>query len=62
MPAGRVNGEKYGEINRPVLAEKVSEAYRSARELGLHRLDFRYKSLAGFLNETEEPGLSVFQD
>ena len=60
MPAGRVNGEKYDEINRPVLAEEVSEAYRFAREVGLHRLDFRRKSLAGFLDETEAPGLSVF--
>ena len=60
MPAGRVNGEKYSEINRPVLSEEVSEAYRIAREVGLHRIDFRKKSLLGFL--TEEPGLAMFHD
>lgn len=40
-PAGRVGAEKFGEINRSSTSLEVTEAYRIAREAGLHRFDER---------------------
>ena len=38
-PAGKVSHTSYGEINRRVRVEEVADAYRFAREAGLHRFD-----------------------
>ncbi|MBI4612877.1 MAG: radical SAM protein [Planctomycetes bacterium] len=40
-PAGRVNGEHYPEIDRPVTDEEFEEAVRIAREEGVRRFDVR---------------------
>ncbi len=61
-PAGKVSDPRYSEINRPVYPQEVSEAYRIAREAGLHRFDFRRKTLFGLLEQTEGPEISVFNN
>lgn len=38
-PAGRVGPDRYPEINRRVTSREMAEAYRFAREAGLHRFD-----------------------
>ena len=43
-PAAKVDGGKFGEIDRPVTAEEMRAAYRLAREAGLHRFDERRSS------------------
>ncbi len=48
-PAGKVNSEKYQEINRPITTEELEEAYRIAREAGLHRFDERKASAMAML-------------
>jgi uncharacterized Fe-S radical SAM superfamily protein PflX len=40
-PAGKVRGGRFGEIDRPLRAGEYREAVRSAREVGLGRLDGR---------------------
>ncbi len=40
-PAGKVGGDRYAEINRPLSAEEFQEARRIARNLGLRHLDER---------------------
>ena len=40
-PAGKVGSEKYSEINRHITSEELTEAFRIARETGLHRFDSR---------------------
>jgi putative pyruvate formate lyase activating enzyme len=40
-PAGKVNSLKYSEINRHITRRELSQAFQSAREVGLHRLDAR---------------------
>ncbi len=40
-PAGRVNREKYAEIDRRLAPPELAEAYRLARRAGLHRFDER---------------------
>ena len=40
-PAGKVNSEQYNEINRRIGPWELSEAYRAARDVGLHRFDER---------------------
>ncbi len=40
-PAGKVNTENYDELNRRINPWELSEAYRAAREAGLHRFDER---------------------
>ena len=40
-PAGKVDGGKYAEIDRMVSREEMRQAYRHAREAGLHRFDER---------------------
>jgi len=47
-PAGKVSYEKYREINRPIIADELEEAYRVAREVGLWRFDER-RSLGRFM-------------
>ncbi|MFQ5693010.1 MAG: radical SAM protein [Nitrospinota bacterium] len=59
-PAGKVGESRYGEINRPLRPEELTEAYRIAREAGLHRFDFRRKTLLGLW--PTGPELSVFDD
>ncbi|MBI2881075.1 MAG: radical SAM protein [Candidatus Tectomicrobia bacterium] len=59
-PAGKVSAERYSEINRPIDPEEVSEAYRIARQAGLHRFDFRRRRLTGF--QVAGPELSVFDN
>jgi putative pyruvate formate lyase activating enzyme len=41
FPAGKVNGEKYAEINRQLTAAEFREAQQIAADLGLRRLDVR---------------------
>jgi putative pyruvate formate lyase activating enzyme len=41
QPAGKVNGERYPEINRRLQLTEFAEAQAIAREVGLHRLDER---------------------
>jgi putative pyruvate formate lyase activating enzyme len=40
-PEGKVSYEKYREINRPIIADELEEAYGVAREAGLWRFDER---------------------
>ena len=40
-PAGKVNRERYDEINRPLSSSEFLEAGQIATEFGLHRLDVR---------------------
>jgi putative pyruvate formate lyase activating enzyme len=40
-PAGKVSGEQYVEINRPIAGEEYQEALAAARAAGLRRLDPR---------------------
>ena len=40
-PAGKVNAQRYGEINRRLTSSELAQAYRVAAELGLARLDKR---------------------
>ena len=40
-PAGKVDAEKYEEIDRRSTSLEVAEAYRIARAAGLHRFDER---------------------
>lgn len=40
-PAGKVSAERYGELNRRVTHQEMSEAYEAARQAGLHRFDER---------------------
>jgi len=40
-PAGRVNGQSFPEINRPLHAQELEQARAMAREFGLRRLDER---------------------
>ncbi len=40
-PAGKVNGDRYPEIDRPLTSSEFAEAQAIARELGLRRLDRR---------------------
>ncbi len=40
-PAGKVTGKKYQEINRQITDGELEEAFRLAREAGLHRFDVR---------------------
>ena len=46
-PAGKVNDERYEEINRGVDSDEMREAYRLAREAGLHRFDERRTLVPG---------------
>ena len=46
-PAGKVNGARYEEINRGVDSGEMQEAYRQAREAGLHRFDERRTLVPG---------------
>ena len=48
-PAGKVNGEKYQEINRHITTDELEEAFRMAREVGLHRFDERKASAMAML-------------
>lgn len=45
-PAGKVSAERYGELNRRVTRQEMSEAYEAARRAGLHRFDKRRGVLA----------------
>ena len=40
-PAGLVSARKFAEINRRITPEELAEAYRIARDAGLHRFDER---------------------
>jgi len=40
-PSGKVNSERYDEINRPLSSSEFLEAGQIATEFGLHRLDVR---------------------
>jgi putative pyruvate formate lyase activating enzyme len=40
-PAGKVTGERFGEINRRITAREYEEALAAASEAGLHRFDER---------------------
>jgi putative pyruvate formate lyase activating enzyme len=40
-PAGKVSSERYGELNRGLTRQEMSEAYEAARRAGLHRFDER---------------------
>jgi len=46
-PAGMVGHAFHGEIDRRVSSREVAEAYRMAREIGLHRFDSRYPPAGG---------------
>ena len=47
-PYGKVNEEKYSEINRPITSAELEEAYSLAKEAGLYRFDKkRYFAFAG---------------
>jgi putative pyruvate formate lyase activating enzyme len=59
-PAWKVSEKKYSELNRPIHSEELTEAYRLARKAGLHRIDFRRRTLAGIW--PWGPELSVFED
>ena len=48
-PAGKVNGEKYQEINRHITTDELEEAFRIAREVGLVRFDERKASTLAML-------------
>ncbi len=43
-PAGKVDGQHYSEINRTLSSRELREAYKFAREAGLHRFDGRHES------------------
>jgi putative pyruvate formate lyase activating enzyme len=43
-PAGKVNAEKYGEINRRITSRELAGAYQIARDAGLYRFDERRRS------------------
>lgn len=45
-PAGKVSGERYGEINRRLTQSEYHEALAIARDVGLTRLDVRQRQLA----------------
>ncbi|MFQ5914756.1 MAG: radical SAM protein [Nitrospinota bacterium] len=59
-PAGKVGEQRYSELNRPIYAEELTEAYRIAREAGLHRFDLRRKTSLALWPSGPEP--SVFED
>ena len=40
-PEGQVGADRYSEINRPITRAELTDAFRVAREAGLHRFDVR---------------------
>jgi putative pyruvate formate lyase activating enzyme len=44
-PAGMVNETRYPELNRPITPEEYQTALRYAREVGLWRLDYRWRRI-----------------
>jgi putative pyruvate formate lyase activating enzyme len=41
-PEGKVSAEKYGELNRPITARELADAFQVARDAGLSRFDERW--------------------
>ena len=47
-PAGKVNANKYPELNRKIFSEEVGRVYKIAREEGLYRFDKRRPASGAF--------------
>ena len=61
-PAGKVDGERYAEINRPLTSGEFRQAQRMAADLGLRRLDRRMQRYNENLSEHDRMMLRMMQE